>query len=183
MEKTTLEALGWQVGKGMAALLPHFLFLHPQSLCSSARSLSLSGDMITPKPETETPHLAHITVKRRFQFSSALKRMSTVSVIVDAPSASSNSTKAKKSLVVSVKGAPETIKKMLAVVPDEYDQTFKYFTRRGSRVLALGTKTLDMISDNQVRCVALVSAADSQADGLSCLNRSTISRGRRSSLS
>lgn len=56
-------------------------------------------------------------------------------------------------VLVSVKGAPETIKTMLSVVPNNYDETFKWFTRRGSRVLALGMKemapvTLDKVHSN-----------------------------------
>lgn len=52
--------------------------------------------------------------------------------------------------LVAVKGAPETIKGMLAHVPEWYDETFKWYTRRGSRVLALGTKELDSMSIDKV---------------------------------
>lgn len=45
-------------------------------------------------------------------------------------------------LIGAVKGAPETIKTMLSVVPEHYDETYKWFTRRGSRVLALGFKQM-----------------------------------------
>lgn len=54
-------------------------------------------------------------------------------------------------LIVSVKGAPETIKGMLANVPDHYDATYKHFTRRGSRVLALGYRQLDGVHMDKVR--------------------------------
>jgi cation-transporting ATPase 13A1 len=54
--------------------------------------------------------------------------------------------------LVAVKGAPETIKGMLAQVPEWYDETYKWYTRRGSRVLALGTKELDSMSIDKVRC-------------------------------
>lgn len=118
MEKTTLEALGWQIGK---------------------------GDLVTPKADHETPHKAEITMKRRYQFSSALKRMSTVSYVPEG--------KSKKTLV-SVKGAPETLKTMYATVPDNYDETYKWFTRRGSRVLALGWKHMDNISANEINHLA-----------------------------
>ncbi len=50
---------------------------------------------------------------------------------------------------IAVKGAPETIKRMLAVVPTEYDETFKWYTRRGSRVLALGMKEMDQLSNEK----------------------------------
>ncbi len=49
--------------------------------------------------------------------------------------------------IASVKGAPETLKGMYSHVPEHYDETYKYFTRRGSRVLALGIKTMDVPSD------------------------------------
>ena len=45
--------------------------------------------------------------------------------------------------LVAVKGAPETIKGMLATVPAHYDETYKSYTRMGSRVLALGAKEMD----------------------------------------
>ena len=60
--------------------------------------------------------------------------------------------------LISVKGAPETIKTMLTTVPDKYDDTFKWYTRRGSRVLALAMKELTTMSNDKVRaqicCVA-----------------------------
>jgi cation-transporting ATPase 13A1 len=49
--------------------------------------------------------------------------------------------------IAAVKGAPETLKTMYAEIPANYDETYKYFTRRGSRVLALGIKTMDVPSD------------------------------------
>ena len=49
------------------------------------------------------------------------------------------------------KGAPETIKGLLASIPDGYDETCKWFTRRDSRVLALGLKEMDaLLNDNIV---------------------------------
>ena len=55
--------------------------------------------------------------------------------------------------VVAVKGAPEVIKLMLRHIPDGYDEIYKYFTRRGSRVLALGSKTLGSLNTEKVRTV------------------------------
>lgn len=120
MEKTTLEALGWEVSK---------------------------GDVIAPKADSDSLHRASISVKRRFQFSSALKRMSTVAVVTSNDSRDRHPT----ATVISVKGAPETLKKMYAKIPEDYDETYKYFTRRGSRVLALGTKTIADIPMAKVR--------------------------------
>lgn len=53
-------------------------------------------------------------------------------------------------LVAAVKGAPETIKKMLENVPQDYDDTYKWYTRQGSRVLALGMKEMDPLSSDKV---------------------------------
>jgi len=68
--------------------------------------------------------------------------------------------------LISVKGAPETIKTMLTSVPDKYDDTFKWYTRRGSRVLALAMKELPTMSNDKVRpggrwlvCVVLIANA------------------------
>ncbi|THH17172.1 hypothetical protein EW146_g3599 [Bondarzewia mesenterica] len=110
MEKTTLEALDWRLSK---------------------------GDAITPASPT-APHRTSLHVRRRFQFSSALKRMSTVSLLPGGRG------------LISVKGAPETIKGMLASVPEGYDETYKWFTRRGSRVLALGMKEIESITNDKV---------------------------------
>lgn len=110
--------------------------------CRSPASPPPAGDLVTPKADNETAHSTQISMKRRYQFSSALKRMSTVSHVPDG--------KAKKTLV-SVKGAPETLKGMYAAVPANYDETYKWFTRRGSRVLALGWKHIDNLSVNEVR--------------------------------
>ena len=54
-------------------------------------------------------------------------------------------------LIGAVKGAPETIKTMLTVVPKHYDETYKWFTRRGSRVLALGFKRMRALPTAAVR--------------------------------
>jgi len=111
MEKATLQALGWTLG---------------------------ARDTLTSKATTQLPGKGFavpagtVQIKRRFQFSSALKRQSSVATIMAGGG--------KKATFAGVKGAPETIRKMLAHVPDDYEETFKYFTRMGSRVLALGYK-------------------------------------------
>ena len=46
-----------------------------------------------------------------------------------------------------LKALPETIMKMLVKVPADYEETFKYFTRKGSRVLALAYKHLSEDSE------------------------------------
>ncbi|KAL0958887.1 hypothetical protein HGRIS_014206 [Hohenbuehelia grisea] len=114
MEKTALEALEWQ--------------------------LELN-DHLKPASSNSTLRGTHLVIRRRFQFSSALKRMSTVS------SLSTGRT------LVAVKGAPETIKGMLTDVPKHYDETYKRFTRNGSRVLALGMKELPAMSVDKIRAL------------------------------
>ncbi|KAF8320367.1 endoplasmic reticulum Ca-transporting P-type ATPase [Clavulina sp. PMI_390] len=109
MEKTTLEALDWTVSK----------------------------DRVTPKT-ANAPHKTIINIRRRFAFSSALKRMSTVSNLQSGKT------------MIAVKGAPETIKTMLSTVPPQYDETFKWYTRRGSRVLALAMKETQTLSNDKI---------------------------------
>ena len=46
--------------------------------------------------------------------------------------------------VASVKGAPETLKTMYNSIPAHYDETYRWYSRRGSRVLALGIKTMQL---------------------------------------
>lgn len=114
MEKTTLSALDWNLGK---------------------------GDVLTPS--TSSSNKTNLTIRRRFQFSSALKRMSTVSGLPGGK------------LVAAVKGAPETIKTMLQNIPSYYDETYKEYTRQGSRVLALGMKEMEVLSTDKVRPLVL----------------------------
>ncbi|KAF9971052.1 hypothetical protein BGZ73_006069 [Actinomortierella ambigua] len=104
MERVTLEALKWKVGK---------------------------NDKIYP--EDASNRSEHLFIRRRFQFSSALKRMSSISTL------SSPEFRTTK-LFAAVKGAPETLKHMYKSLPDFYEDTYKQYTRRGSRVLALGYK-------------------------------------------
>ena len=123
MEKATLTSLGWSLG---------------------------SNDILTSKALTELKGNAFATasdavqIKRRFQFSSALKRQSSVANIVTTNRQTSKKTKAT---FVGVKGAPETIRTMLVDAPDTYEDTYKLFTRNGSRVLALAYKYLTIDSE------------------------------------
>lgn len=114
MERTTLQALGWAIGK---------------------------GDTVTA--EASGSHKTSLVIRRRFQFSSALKRMSTLTAF-------GGSSGQKRGTLAAVKGAPETIKKMLINAPAWYDETYKWYTRRGSRVLALGMKELEVMSNDKV---------------------------------
>lgn len=71
-----------------------------------------------------------LKILRRFQFSSALKRSSSIANV-------------EGKTLVAVKGAPETIRNMLVNVPANYEEEFKSFTRTGSRVLAFAYKYLE----------------------------------------
>ncbi|KJK66333.1 P-type ATPase of unknown pump specificity type V [Aspergillus parasiticus SU-1] len=115
MEKATLQWLGWTLGRNDT--------LTPKNASAADPSRS---------PES-------VQVKRRFQFSSALKRQSTIATVITNDRKSSKKT---KSTFVAVKGAPETISSMLVNTPPNYEETFKYFTRNGARVLALAYKYL-----------------------------------------
>ena len=59
--------------------------------------------------------------------------------------------------LVAVKGAPETIKGMLGHVPKNYGDTYKWFTRGGSRVLALGMKEYESITVDKVGLIPFLS--------------------------
>ena len=85
-----------------------------------------------------------VQIKRRFQFSSALKRQSSVALVLTTDKSTG---KKVRGTFVGVKGAPETIRKMLTRVPPRYEETFKYFTRNGGRVLALGYRYLSADSE------------------------------------
>ncbi|KAI9052919.1 hypothetical protein LZ554_003191 [Drepanopeziza brunnea f. sp. 'monogermtubi'] len=116
MEKATLTSLGWSLGNNDILTSKHMSISKGQAIADTS-----------------------VQIKRRFQFSSALKRQSSVATIT---AQHSETGKKIRSTFVGVKGAPETIMKMLVTVPQDYEETFKYFTRKGSRVLALAYKHL-----------------------------------------
>lgn len=119
MEKTTLDALKWKLS---------------------------AGDKITPTADAQhKKDNVSVTVRRRFQFSSQLKRMSTISLV---------QTPAGQRTLVAVKGAPETLKGMFTSVPDDYERTYKGYAQRGSRVLALGHKFVDGLNKGDVTTIA-----------------------------
>ncbi|CAM1510913.1 Fc.00g084260.m01.CDS01 [Cosmosporella sp. VM-42] len=116
MEKATLTSLGWTLGKN-------------DSLASTQKTGNTHGI---------------VQIKRRFQFSSALKRQSSIAMV---HGTDTKTGKKIKGTFAGVKGAPETIMKMLVNIPDDYEETYKYFTRKGSRVLALAYKQLTVDSE------------------------------------
>lgn len=119
MEKATLASLGWTLGR---------------------------NDTLTSKPMAKGGSIGQdvVQIKRRFQFSSALKRQSSIATVIT--NDRSNSKKVR-STFVGVKGAPETIQTMLTKTPPNYEETFKHFTRNGGRVLALGYRYLSTESE------------------------------------
>jgi cation-transporting ATPase 13A1 len=121
MEKATLTSLGWTLGR---------------------------NDTLTSKPGASARASGKapeaVQIKRRFQFSSALKRQSAVATVM---SLDRQTGKRTKTTFVGVKGAPETIRAMLVSTPPHYEETFKFFTRNGARVLALAYKFLSTESE------------------------------------
>lgn len=116
MEKATLSSLGWTLGRNDT--------LHGRSTAIGKGNAS-GGELVQ--------------IKRRFQFSSSLKRQSSVATVLTTDRATGRKVRAT---FVGVKGAPETIRTMLNTIPPNYEETFKYFTRNGGRVLALGYRYL-----------------------------------------
>jgi cation-transporting ATPase 13A1 len=118
MEKATLSSLGWTLG---------------------------ANDTLTGKKGSSKSNADLVQIRRRFQFSSALKRQSSIATVLV------NDKKAKRKITstfVGVKGAPETIRNMLVNAPPSYEETYKHFTRNGGRVLALAYKFL--VEDGQL---------------------------------
>lgn len=107
MERATLKSIGWTMGK---------------------------QETVQP-PKGSVNKVDVVAIKRRFQFSSALKRQSTISHVMQSGG--------EHRTLFSVKGAPETIKTMLTEVPSGYNETYKQFTRNGSRVIALAYRYAD----------------------------------------
>lgn len=124
MEKATLQALGWTLGA--------------RDTLQSKATVQMPGKWFAVPSGV-------VQIKRRFQFSSALKRQSSVATVT-IPGG-------RKFTFAGVKGAPETIRKMLTLVPDDYEETFKHFTRMGSRVLALAYKHLSANGEMTIKQV------------------------------
>lgn len=98
------------------------------------------GDSVVPKRGKYKP----LRIYQRFHFSSSLKRMS---VLAGHLVPFSNET----CYVGTVKGAPEIIMKMLRTVPENYQETYLEYSRRGARVLALGYKSFGTMDNASVR--------------------------------
>jgi len=108
MEKATLDSLHWGL---------------------------LQGDTIVPDAASVCVGTKAV-IRRRFQFSSSLKRQSTISTM--------SGKDGKKRTFIAVKGAPETIAGMIKGGTTEgYEEVFKGLMREGSRVLGLGYRIVE----------------------------------------
>lgn len=85
-----------------------------------------------------------LKIYQRFYFSSALKRMSVLAGYMIPFSNEVN-------YIGAVKGAPEVLMGMMKNVPPEYEKTYLEYSRRGSRVLALGIKDFGKIDAQRLR--------------------------------
>ncbi|KAK1392069.1 putative manganese-transporting ATPase PDR2 [Heracleum sosnowskyi] len=79
-----------------------------------------------------------VQIVQRHHFASHLKRMAVV-------------VRVEEQFLVFVKGAPETIQERLTNVPVSYVNTYKKYTRQGSRVLALAFKSLPDMTVSEAR--------------------------------
>ncbi|KAK9288503.1 hypothetical protein L1049_016962 [Liquidambar formosana] len=79
-----------------------------------------------------------VQIIQRHHFASHLKRMAVVVRI-------------QEEFFAFVKGAPETIQKKLIDLPASYIETYKKYTRQGSRVLALAFKSIPEMTVSEAR--------------------------------
>jgi len=83
-----------------------------------------------------------VRIVHRYHFSSELKRMSTIVAL-----------EGERTFYALIKGAPEKVKNYYepSSIPSHYDETFKYFSRQGRRVIALGYKTIQERTTDEFR--------------------------------
>ncbi|ONM31917.1 putative manganese-transporting ATPase PDR2 [Zea mays] len=81
------------------------------------------------KAMSKKPGGQPVQIVHRYHFASHLKRMSIIVCI-------------QQKFYAFIKGAPETIQEKLVDLPAAYVETYKKYTRQGSRVLALAYKLL-----------------------------------------
>ena len=98
------------------------------------------GDAVIPKKGK----FAGLKIFKRHHFNSSLKRMSVVCGFT-VPGTS------ETKYLVTVKGAPETLRPMFSGVPEDYDRTYLALSRRGARVLALGHRDLGTLSQQALK--------------------------------
>ncbi|KAK3135708.1 hypothetical protein QOZ80_5BG0422460 [Eleusine coracana subsp. coracana] len=90
------------------------------------------------KAMSKKPGCQPVQIVHRYHFASHLKRMSVVVRIQD-------------KFYAFIKGAPETIQERLVDLPAAYVETYKKYTRQGSRVLALAYKSLPEMPVSEAR--------------------------------
>lgn len=73
---------------------------------------------------------------KTYHFSSELRKMTTVCKINE-----------EEKLYALTKGAPDSIRELLVNVPENYDKTYRDYTRQGCRVLAMAYRKLNDTSD------------------------------------
>ncbi|GAB4838180.1 Probable manganese-transporting ATPase pdr2 [Ancistrocladus abbreviatus] len=93
-----------------------------------------SDEKAMPKKGSGQP----VQIVQRHHFASHLKRMAVV-------------VRVQEEFLAFVKGAPETIQGRLINVPASYVETYKKYTRQGSRVLALAFKSLPDMTVSEAR--------------------------------
>jgi len=86
-----------------------------------------------------------VRIIHRYHFSSELKRMSTIV-----------SLEGERTFYALIKGAPEKLKSFYdpSSIPSHYDETFKYFSRQGRRVIALGYKTIPENTTDELKRIS-----------------------------
>ncbi|PAV82047.1 hypothetical protein WR25_11092 [Diploscapter pachys] len=99
------------------------------------------ADAVMPPKHLKTNGLK---IFQRYHFSSALKRMTVIAGYQTNPSQD-------PTMIVTVKGAPETLRSMYANLPSDYDETYIRLTRQGARVLAMGIKQLEATRISDIR--------------------------------
>ncbi|KAK9683212.1 hypothetical protein RND81_10G123600 [Saponaria officinalis] len=93
-----------------------------------------SDEKAMPKKGSGNP----VQIVQRHHFASHLKRMAVV-------------VRVEETFFSFVKGAPETIQDRLVDLPASYVETYKKYTRQGSRVLALAYKSLPEMTVSEAR--------------------------------
>eukprot|EP00005_Dracoamoeba_jomungandri_P014729 CAMPEP_0174265524 /NCGR_PEP_ID=MMETSP0439-20130205/26811_1 /TAXON_ID=0 /ORGANISM="Stereomyxa ramosa, Strain Chinc5" /LENGTH=974 /DNA_ID=CAMNT_0015352025 /DNA_START=478 /DNA_END=3399 /DNA_ORIENTATION=+ len=85
-----------------------------------------------------------VHIVRRFPFSASLKRMSTIISLEH---------ERVTTLMVTMKGAPETMRSFFCEVPDSYEEVYKYYSSKGMRVLAMGYKPMHDMAVNELNAL------------------------------
>lgn len=98
------------------------------------------GDSVIPK----RGKFKALKIFQRYHFSSTLKRMSVLAGYIQSYTGETH-------YLATVKGAPETVMKMLKTVPAGYEETYLEYSRRGARVLSLGIKEFGKLEHQAVR--------------------------------